>query len=543
MGQTNPQRLYFGTFRLYQSTDAAGSWNAISTDLTSGANTVTAIGVAQSNPDTVYVGTGDGRVQVTNSALSGTDAKWTDRSSRVPNRVVTQIAVDPTNSSTAYVTLSGFALPWDSEGNVLTTTNGAETWQDITSNLPNIPMNDIVIDPDLPKTLYVASDLGTFGTNNGGTSWSVLGSGLPQVSVMGLKLHRPTRTLRAATYGRGMWDLAVVPIGIKYPVPVVTSISPVGVEAGSSDVRLTVQGAGFTGQSLVQWNGTSLATAFVNSGEVDVILPDTNVSVPGLYEVTVTKPQPGGGTSQAVRFTVTAPSINITNAASFASGVVAPGALATIFGHGLTTGVQGIESAASTPWPLQMQGTSVTIAGVAAPLFALADVNGLEQINLQVPFEIESNSGNALVMVNNDCITTAFPAQVFAAQPGIYADGNGNGIVTHAATGQLVTASNPAYPGEFVTIYANALGPLDVQPATNSPAGVSPLSRTIQTPSVTVAGVAADVTFSGLTPYFVGLCQLNVQIPQGVGNGSTVSLVVTVINVRSNTVRIAVSSQ
>ena len=91
----------------------------------------------------------------------------------------------------------------------LRTTDGGLTWHNVSGNLPNIPVNAIVIDPVLANTYYVATDIGVFRTRNGGGFWSVLGAGLPRVTVLGLTLHNPSRTLRAATHGRSMWDIHV----------------------------------------------------------------------------------------------------------------------------------------------------------------------------------------------------------------------------------------------------------------------------------------------------------------------------------------------
>jgi uncharacterized repeat protein (TIGR01451 family) len=101
-----------------------------------------------------------------------------------------------------YVALSGFDL-----GHVFKSTNGGLSWTNISSNLPNIPADDLIIDPDLPDTLYVATDIGVFRTKNSGTSWRTLVSGLPRTAVLSLRMHGPTRTLRAATHGRSAWDI------------------------------------------------------------------------------------------------------------------------------------------------------------------------------------------------------------------------------------------------------------------------------------------------------------------------------------------------
>jgi hypothetical protein len=116
---------------------------------------------------------------------------------------VTQVAVDPHTSTTAYATYSGFNI----RRHVFRTTDGGITWKDISSNLPDTPVNGIAIDPDLANTYYVATDIGVFRTRNGGAKWSVLGAGLPRVTVLGVTLHNQSRTLRASTHGRSMWDI------------------------------------------------------------------------------------------------------------------------------------------------------------------------------------------------------------------------------------------------------------------------------------------------------------------------------------------------
>ena len=207
MDPSNSQRLYFGTSRVYQTNNGASSWTAISGDLTP--NSLTTIAVAPSDPNTVYAGSDDSRVSVTTSAGSGTGAIWTDRSAGLPGRFISRIAVDAQSPATAYVAFSGFNVGGGLAGHVFKTTNAGANWSDISGDLPDTPVNDIVADPDIPNTLYIGTDVGVFFTSNGGVNWNALGSGFPRVAVFGLALHRPTRTLRAATHGRSMWDLGL----------------------------------------------------------------------------------------------------------------------------------------------------------------------------------------------------------------------------------------------------------------------------------------------------------------------------------------------
>jgi photosystem II stability/assembly factor-like uncharacterized protein len=219
---SHSQTLYFGTFKLYQSTNGAGSWAAISGDLTGGGGGgITAIAVAPSSSNTVYAATGasadssgnviPGKVWVTTNA-GGT---FSEVDTGLPPRWATALAVDPSNSQFAYVTFSGFSgFSGDNQGHVFKTVNGGTVWTDVSgvapNALPNIPVNDIVIDPSAPATTwYVATDIGVFATTDAGVTWGPLGTGLPNVVVMSLKVSPNSRKLRAATHGRGAWDLAL----------------------------------------------------------------------------------------------------------------------------------------------------------------------------------------------------------------------------------------------------------------------------------------------------------------------------------------------
>ncbi|RMF24262.1 MAG: hypothetical protein D6765_12025, partial [Bacteroidetes bacterium] len=207
---SDPKVIYYGAHRLYRSTDRGNTFQPISPDLTdgphpSGSNsfgTLTTIAVAPSNPQTIWVGTDDGNVQVTfNGGMS-----WNNVSNGLPDRYVTTVAVHPEHDSTAFVTLSGFRYV-DYQPHVLLTTDGGQSWQDISGNLPEIPVNDLVIDPDFPKNLFIANDLGVWFTQNLGQSWEPLGTQLPMTVVSDLVFHQPTRTLLAATFGRSMHQI------------------------------------------------------------------------------------------------------------------------------------------------------------------------------------------------------------------------------------------------------------------------------------------------------------------------------------------------
>jgi uncharacterized protein (TIGR03437 family) len=97
--------------------------------------------------------------------------------------------------------------------------------------------------------------------------------------------------------------------------------------------------------------------------------------------------------------------------------------------------------------------------------------------------------------------------------------------------------------GEFISIYCTGLGTVSNQPATGAAAQASPLSVTTTIPTVTIGGVAAQVSFSGLTPGAVGLYQVNVQVPMGAPAGDTVPVILSIGGAASNAATIAVQSE
>lgn len=210
MDKNNTSILYTGTNHLYRTTNQAAFWNQISPDLTDGQHpsgasgfaTITTIDVSASNPNFIYVGTDDGNVQMTPNGGN----TWNNISAGLPDRHVTRVSIDPNDALTCYVTLSGYRFV-DYQPHVLKTTDAGQSWIDVSGNLPEVPANDIIIDPANEGTLYLASDLGVWVSYDDGENWAILGMGLPNTVVSDLRLHEPTRTLLAGTYGRSFYTI------------------------------------------------------------------------------------------------------------------------------------------------------------------------------------------------------------------------------------------------------------------------------------------------------------------------------------------------
>ncbi len=150
-----------------------------------------------------------GHIFTTANAVGGVTS-WADRTGNI-NRSefdISSVAVSPHDASgqTAYITIMGFGA-----SHVWKTTNAGATWIDRTADLPDAPANAIVVDPTNPDRLFVGTDIGVFVSVDDGASWAELGTGLPTVVVSDLKIFNSggVQRLRAATYGRGVWDIAL----------------------------------------------------------------------------------------------------------------------------------------------------------------------------------------------------------------------------------------------------------------------------------------------------------------------------------------------
>ncbi len=223
------------------------------------------------------------------------------------------------------------------------------------------------------------------------------------------------------------------------------------------------------------------------------------------------------------------------------STAVSPGSLISIFGSGLAA---GLSSANSIPISTTLSDvTSVTINGMSAPLMFVSD----GQISAQVPWEVVPGPAN--VIVNRASSSSQpMPVQVNAFAPSVFALGlgslqalatNADGTLT-APTGAVAAFNaHPATAGDTITLFATGLGTVNPPPLDGANSSDT-MRMTTSVPSVQIGGVGAQVSFSGLSPQFVGIYQLNVVIPGGVTTGSAVPVQVqTMDGSNANPVTIA----
>jgi uncharacterized repeat protein (TIGR01451 family) len=255
MNQLNPSQLFLGTYRVYRTDNAkapsAGdvTWKPISPDLTSGCPgpapnggrgcVISALGVGGGSA--AYAGTEEGYVWVSPDAQTADTPTWTRSDAKgktLPNRPVATFAVDRSDYRTAYAGYNGFdAATPKTPGHVFKTTDGGKSWTNITTNLPDSPVNSLVLDPSYPNTIYAGTDVGPFVTYDGGAHWGKLGSGFPNVSVWQLDMDPSHRTMDAGTHGRSAFTMDD---GGTVPALVLSKVAADTPVAGASTLKYTI---------------------------------------------------------------------------------------------------------------------------------------------------------------------------------------------------------------------------------------------------------------------------------------------------------------
>jgi photosystem II stability/assembly factor-like uncharacterized protein len=206
----NPDRLLVGTNRVYETTNDGDSWTPISPVLTSGVQFITALAIAPSQPGMIYAATSDGRVFVT----SNDGGTWQEEDQGLPRDAadhLVDIEVDPQNPNRAFTVPGTFPTGVFGNGRVWMTTDGGNSWVEISGNLPpTFWTNALVVDwRSTPPVLYVGTAHGVYSSADLGNSWAPFGQALPNAAVTDLQFLPQFNLLAAATYGRGVFEILV----------------------------------------------------------------------------------------------------------------------------------------------------------------------------------------------------------------------------------------------------------------------------------------------------------------------------------------------
>ena len=202
----------------------------ISPDLTDGIiyeprfHFISAIAQSLLNNNYLMAGTSDGNVWI--SIDGGTN--WNTISSTLPDRYVTAVHFSPNTLFMAYATHSGYK---DGEfiPHIHRTIDNGLTWTDISSNLPQLAVNDLQTYPGNDSILFAATDGGVYGTTDAGQTWNRIGNNMPVIPVYDIDRDPFSNKLLAGTFARSMWS---------YPIDSILVIS--GINENTINVDISV---------------------------------------------------------------------------------------------------------------------------------------------------------------------------------------------------------------------------------------------------------------------------------------------------------------
>ena len=293
----------------------------------------------------------------------------------------------------------------------------------------------------------------------------------------------------------------------------------------NGDPPLPLQSSGQSGNWSTTWvsgNSSGPVTVTVTAADSTGVLTGTRELTGALGD-----PSPAPVVGAAV------------NSASFVQNTpLAPGSVISLGGTNLSN---GSASAAVIPLGFTLAGASVYMASYQLPMYYAS--SGL--INAVAPEEISVNTSHQIIVMLGNALSVPIPVDVGPSDPGIFTypvpgDPPNQGAIVNATNYVVAQPSTPVSVGDPLAIFCTGLGVASPAVADGVGAPYAPLANTVATPTVTIGGVAATVSFSGLTPGSVGLYQINVNVPDGVASGSQVPVIVSINGQVAPTLTIAV---
>jgi photosystem II stability/assembly factor-like uncharacterized protein len=198
----NPKTIYAGTDKVYKSLNQGTVWGAISGVL-AGIGQFTVVKV-HPNPKVILAGSGNKLYRTTNAG-----ATWTDITAGLPvaTNYLSDAAMSDLDPEVIWVTFSGY----NAGQKVYKSKDGGATWANISGGLPNIPIDCVVYEKKSTNPIYIGTDRGVYYLKDGLANFVPFKTNLPNVIVDELEIHYGTKTIVAATYGRGVWFAKLMP--------------------------------------------------------------------------------------------------------------------------------------------------------------------------------------------------------------------------------------------------------------------------------------------------------------------------------------------
>jgi photosystem II stability/assembly factor-like uncharacterized protein len=195
----NQRKIYHFSDLMYASTDYGLTWDLASNP---GLGQIGEAAISENNSDLIAISRGSS-IRLTEDG----GANWNIINNNLPSGSITDIAFDPNNDSTILVTYNSYI---NDNKKVYISNDLGETWNNITYNLGAMPLRTVVVDHTDSSFIYVGGEIGVYYKSMEGNTWTLYNNNFPNVTVKDLEIHYGSNSLKAATWGRGLWEYTLV---------------------------------------------------------------------------------------------------------------------------------------------------------------------------------------------------------------------------------------------------------------------------------------------------------------------------------------------
>ena len=421
---TTPATIYAGLTNMWKSVNKGSTWTQIGTNPDQ-TTYIDEFAVAPSNSQIMLATKSTGIYKTINGGTT-----WTTVGGLPSTDAATYIAFCPTNANIIYITYSGYT----SGSKVYVTSDGGSTWTNYSTGLPNLPANCITYQKNAHGAVYVGMDVGVYYRDSTLSSWQPYNNGLPNVIVTQMEIYYATGKIRAATYGRGIWEIPVyTPAAVTAPVASFTS-SSTAICAGKA-INFTDNSTG----SPTSWSWTFPGGTPASS----ILASPTGIAfaTAGTYTVSMTATNSIGSNSHTQVITVNA-NPTVSSAATIAS--FCAGASSSLSALGASTYSWSPSTGLSAT-----SGTPVTASPAATTTYTVTGTNANGCTNTSsVLLTVHAKPAVPVITeVGHVLSTTA---------TGVTYQWYLNGTLIPGATGQSFTGTT--FPGNYTVAVTNPSG-------------------------------------------------------------------------------------
>ncbi len=322
---TTSSTIFSGYNEIYKSTNSGSSWTTITSNLSNG-DLYEVMAIAPSNANVLYAGTRNKLFKTTNGGTS-----WTSIVTGLPvsQAAITSIAVSNTDANKIWVSFSGYV----STAKVYFSSNGGTSWTNVSTGLPNIPANTIEFQNGSDDAIYVGTDVGIYYKSNT-IAWTSFMTGLPNVKVLDLDIHYATGKIRAATFGRGLWQSDL------YSSTVAAPVANFGASNNTITVGQTVIFTDLSSNTPSSWAWTFTGGTPSSSTSQN---PSITYNTAGTYAVSLTATNAGGSDVETKAAYITVNAVNLAPVANFSAS-------STTISVGQTVAFSDLSTNTPTSW-------------------------------------------------------------------------------------------------------------------------------------------------------------------------------------------------